>query len=84
MPVSTENLKLPDNAKVVSESVQSVQIVGPAESVLKIDSSEAYAVPVLDGVELKSGKNTVPAKIVLRTLTDSWVRGSYTVDIEVG
>ena len=48
-----------------------------------IDSSEAYAVPQLDGVKLVSGENTVPAKIVLRTLTDSWVRGTYTVVIKV-
>lgn len=83
VPVSESEAKLPEGAKLVSTSVLSVQIVGPGESVLGIDSSEAYAVPVLDGVELKSGLNTVPAKIVLRTLTDSWVRGEYTVDIQV-
>ena len=38
----------------------------------------------VDGIELTSGKHTVPAKIILRTLTDSWIHGtSYTVEIEV-
>ena len=83
IPVSAENLKLPAGAVLVSSTVQSVQIVGPAASVGGIDSGEAYAVPQLDGVELKPGVNTVPVKVVLRTLTDSWVRGAYTVEIRV-
>jgi len=32
---------------------------------------------------LTPGKHTIPAKIILRTLTDSWVHGTYTVEIEV-
>ena len=83
IPVSTEGVKLPENAELLTKTVQSVQIVGPAESVGGIDAGEAYAVPLLDGVELQSGVNTVPAKIVLRTLTDSWARGSYSVEIRV-
>ena len=82
--VSTKNVKLPAGAELLSKTVQSVQVVGPAASVDAIDSSEAYAVPVLDNVKLEKGVNTVPVKIVLRTLTDSWVRGEYTVEIRVG
>ena len=82
--VSTEGVKLPEGAALLTNSIQSVQVIGPAASVDPIDATEAYAVPQLDGVELKKGVNTVPAKVILRTLTDSWVRGEYTVQIRVG
>ena len=81
--VSTENLKLPEGATLLTDKISSVQVIGPAESVDAIGNSEAYAVPQLDGIELKEGVNVVPVKIVLRTLTDSWVRGEYTVEIQV-
>ncbi len=81
--VTTDGGKLPDGAKLLTESIQSVQIVGPAESVDKIANSEAYAVPQLENVKLEKGVNIVPAKIILRTLTDSWVRGEYSVEIQV-
>jgi len=84
IPVDVSSVNLPEGVKVLSESVESVQIVGPASSVMGIDQTAAYAVPVLDDIELTSGKHTVPAKIILRTLTDSWIHGtSYTVEIEV-
>lgn len=85
MEVSVEagDVELPEGAEIVTKSIQSVQIVGPEASVMPITSSEAYAVPNLDGIELKQGENTVPAKIVLKTLTDSWVRGDYTIVINV-
>ena len=50
---------------------------------MNVEDSEGYAVPVVDGVNWKPGVNTVPVKIVLRTLTNSWVKGEYTVDIRV-
>ena len=81
--VSTENLKLPEGAKLLTESISSVQVIGPAGSVDSIANSEAYAVPVLDGIELEKGVNIVPVKVILRTLTDSWVRGDYTVEIQL-
>lgn len=83
LPVDVSTVDLPEGVKVISTSVQSVQVVGPSASVMGIDKTAGYAVPVLDGIELTEGKQTVPAKIVLRTLTDSWVYGEYTVDIEV-
>lgn len=81
--VSTDGLKLPENAKLLTQSVQSVQIVGPGTSVDGLDTTECYAVPQMDGVKLQPGLNEVPVRIVLRTLTDSWVRGNYTVQIQV-
>lgn len=83
VPLVTEDVKLPEGAKLTSATVQSVQVVGPAESVGDIDAGEVLAVPVIDGIELEKGINTVPVKITLRTLTDSWVRGEYTAEIEV-
>ncbi len=83
VPVSTEGIKLPEGASLAKATVESVQVVGPAGSVLPIDASEVLAVPVLDNVKLQKGINTVPLKITLRTLTDSWVRGEYTVQINV-
>lgn len=83
IPVSTEGLKLPEGAELVSASVQSVQVIGPGESVNDIDAGELIAVPLIEGIELQKGINTVPVKITLRTLTDSWVRGEYTVEINV-
>jgi hypothetical protein len=81
--VNTDDLKLPEGATLVTKTIQSVQVIGPAGSVDKIENSEAYAVPVLDDVTLEKGVNVVPVKVVLRTLTDSWVRGEYTVEIRV-
>lgn len=83
VPVEYEKNTLPKGATVTTTSIESVQIIGPKDSVMKIDSSAAYAVPVLDGITLKKGENKVPAKIILRTLTDSWVRGEYTITIVV-
>lgn len=83
VPVSTDGVKLPEGAKLVSATVQSVQVIGPGESVDDIDAGEVLVVPALDGVELQKGINTVPVKISLRTLKDSWVRGDYTVEIAV-
>ena len=81
--VSTDDLKLPEGAKLLTTTIPSVQVIGPAESVDSIADSEAYAVPVLDGIELEKGVNVVPVKVILRTLTDSWVRGNYTVEIQI-
>lgn len=85
MEISVEagDANLPDGAEITTKTIQSVQIIGPEASVMNIDSSAAYAVPVLDGIELHKGENTVPAKVILRTLTDSWVRGDYSVVITV-
>ena len=83
IPVDVSSVTVPENVTVLSKTVQSVQIVGPSASVMNIDKTAAYAVPVFDGAELEPGTHTVPAKIILRTLTDSWVHGTYTVDIEV-
>ena len=84
IPVDIEQAEIPSNVTVNTESVKSVQLVGPNSSVGTIDNSCAYAVPVLDDVDLtKAGTYTVPAKIVLRTLTDTWVRGAYEMEITV-
>ncbi len=83
IPVDLSSVTLPENVTVISQTVESVQIVGPSQSLMNIDKSAAYAVPFLDSVELEPGKHTIPAKIILRTLTDSWVHGEYTVEIEV-
>ncbi len=83
IPVEAGDAQLPEGAEITTATIQSVQIIGPESSVADIDSTAAYAVPVLDGVELKKGENTVPAKVILRTLTDSWVRGDYSIVITV-
>ncbi len=83
IPVDVSSVTVPEGVTVLSRSVESVQIVGPASSVMDIDQTAAYAVPVFEGVELTSGKQTIPAKIILRTLTDSWIHGTYSVEIEV-
>lgn len=83
VPVEYDKSTLPKGATITTATIESVQIIGPKDSVMKIDGSAAYAVPVLDGIKLKKGENTVPAKILLRTLTDSWVRGEYTITIVV-
>lgn len=83
LPVDLSTVELPEGVEVISTSVLSVQIVGPAASVMNLDKTAGYAVPVFDGTEFESGTHTIPAKIVLRTLTDSWVYGEYTVEIKV-
>lgn len=82
-PVDTSTVEIPEGVKVLSTSVLSVQVVGPSASVMNIDKTAGYAVPVFDGLDLEPGVHTVPAKIVLRTLTDSWVYGEYTIEVEV-
>ena len=83
IPVDASSVTVPDGVKVLSATVESVQIVGPSSSVMNIDKTAAYAVPVFDAAQYSSGKHLIPAKIVLRTLTDSWVHGTYTIEIEV-
>lgn len=82
VPVDVTDAKLPDNITVVSQTIKSVQIIGPESSVKNLSSSAAYAEPIIDG-ELTPGKHTVDARIILRTLTDSWVYGTYKMDIMV-
>ncbi len=83
IPVDTSSVTIPDGVTVVSKTVESVQIVGPSSSVMEIDKTAAYAVPVFDAAVYSAGVHKIPAKIVLRTLTDSWIHGTYTVEIEV-
>lgn len=83
IPVDISSVAVPEGITVLSATVESVQIVGPSSSVMNIDKTAAYAVPVFDAAQYSSGKHSIPAKIVLRTLTDSWVYGTYTVEIEV-
>lgn len=84
IPVDTSNFELPDNVTVNTESVKSVQIIGPEDSVKNVDSTVAYAVPNLEGVNLKKpGTYTVPAKIVFRSLTNAWVYKTYQLEITV-
>lgn len=83
IPVSVDGVKLPEGAVLLNSTVQSVQVIGPADSVGPIDAGELIAIPLIDGIEFEKGINAVPVKITLRTLTDSWVRGEYTVNIEV-
>ena len=81
--VSADDVNLPEGATILTKSIASVQVIGPADSVDAIGNGEAYAVPVLEGITLEKGVNTVPVKVILRTLNDSWVRGEYTVEIRL-
>lgn len=84
VPVDAEAADLPANIKVDTAAVPSVRLVGPEASLYEADDSTAYAIPVIDDpASMAPGTYTVPAKIVLRTLTDSWAYGSYTVQITV-
>ncbi len=83
VPVDASSVEIPDGVKILSTSVASVQVVGPASSVMGLDGTDAYAVPEFKKSDLTKGIHTIPAKIVLRTLTDSWVYGNYTIEIEV-
>ncbi len=83
LPVDLTSVEVPEGVTVLTTTVESVQIVGPSSSVMNIDKNSAYAVPVFDNIDLTPGIHQIPAKIVLRTLTDSWVHGTYTIEIEV-
>lgn len=83
VPVNTDGVKLPAGATVKDTSVKSVQVIGEEDQVMNLGSDDLYAVPVLDGVTLKKGSNTVPVKIVLKNLTNAWAYNTYTVEIEV-
>lgn len=83
IPVVLSDTDVPDNVTVLTKDIDSVIIICPSEVKDTIDSNVAYAVPVLNSEELTPGKHTVPAKIVLRTLQNSWVYGEYTMEIEV-
>lgn len=83
IPVVLSDVEIPDNVTVITKDIDSVIIVCPPELSDTIDSNVAYAVPVINASELTQGRHTVPAKIVLRTLQNSWVYGEYTMEIEV-
>ena len=83
VPVTTEGAELPAGAQLLTESVKSVQIIGPESAVLTLESADAYAVPVTDGVELRSGENDVPVRIVVKTLNGAWAFGEYTAKIRI-
>lgn len=86
VPVNAGAAELPAGVTVTSESVKSVQVVCPPERLEKLSSADAYAVPVLDGVELKPGEMTVPARIVFPEIPDVWAYDPYgvnTVTIQV-
>lgn len=84
VPVDVSSAKLPDNVTVNSTEIKSVRLVGPKASLQNIGTSAVYAVPDLSGLsELKPGKHTVPAVIKFRTLKDSWVYGTYEMEITV-
>lgn len=83
-PVDISDADIPSNVTVDSESVKSVQVVGPSSSIGSITTQDAYAVPDLSDVDLTvPGTYEVPAKIILRTLTDAWIYNTYTVTITV-
>ena len=83
--IDAEGVKLPAGAEIVTKSIPSVQVVGPEASVMAttLGNDEAYAVPVVDGITWQPGLNTVPVRIHLRTLKDSWVYGSYSIDVMI-
>lgn len=83
IPVVLSDVEIPDNVTVITKDIDSVIIVCPPELSDTIDSNAAYAVPVINTSELTPGRHTVPAKIMLRTLQNSWVYGEYTMEIEV-
>lgn len=84
VPVDVSNIKLPSNVKVTSAEIASVTVAGPADVLEAMEQNAVYAVPVLDGLSAyPSGKYSVPAKIVFRTLTNCWAYGKYTVNITV-
>ena len=83
VPVDVSSVEIPDGVNILSTSVASVQVIGPAASVASLEGADLYAVPEFSKAELTKGIHTIPAKIVLRNLTDSWVYGNYTIEIEV-
>ena len=84
VPVDVSNIALPSNITIDSAEVASVTVVGPEEELENIESSAAYAIPVMDGLaSFSPGQYSVPARIMFRTLTDCWAYGKYMIDITV-
>ncbi len=83
--INADGVKLPDGAEILTDQISSVQVIGPEESVMAttLGNDEAYAVPVVDDFEWQPGVNTVPVRIHLRTLKDSWVYGSYSIEVRI-
>lgn len=84
--LSEENLSYvnsPDGYSVdlLKKSIDHVTVVGPQESINKLQASDIYAVVDLSNVDVAATEQTMPAKLSIKNSTDCWVSGEYTVVI---
>lgn len=65
--------------KRLSKTIESVKVVGPAESLAKISASDITAVIDLTDADLSSNSQGFAAKLSIKGTTDCWVSGTYSV-----
>ena len=84
--LNEENLSYvnaPDGYTVDSlkQTIDHVTVVGPQESINKLQASDIYAVVDLSNVDVNASEQTMPAKLSIKNSTDCWASGAYSVVI---
>lgn len=85
VPKSNINtLNVPDEFEVTAlEDIESVTIVGPADSIATLNASGIYAEIDLSTVTLEAGRQDVTARVFVRSFNDCWAYNTYQVPIQV-
>ena len=65
----------------LDESVGLVTLVGPADSLDKIQAADISVVVDLTDVDVTAVSQSVAAKLSINNCNDCWVSGSYTVRV---
>lgn len=63
----------------VKKSIDLVTVVGPKDSLDKIQASDIYAVVDLTNVDVSASEQNMQAKISIKNSADCWVSGEYSV-----
>lgn len=76
-------VNVPDGYTVSSlkKSIDLVAVVGPQDSLDKLQASDIYAVVDLKNVDVAASEQTMPAKLSIKNSADCWVSGEYSVVI---
>ena len=75
-------LNLPEGLSVTYDQTKpvSVTVIGPAASLAELTAAGIYAEVDFEGVEAKAGNAEVNARFYVKSLTDCWCLGNYTLN----
>lgn len=77
-------LNVPDGFEATAlEGIETVTIVGPADSIAALNASGIYAEVDLSDVSLTAGRQKVTARVIVRSFNDCWAYNTYQIPIQV-